>query len=126
MSEPDESRRGVFAPFGRIVRTLLAIGHNRLELLLVELEEERWRFFNLLLLTGLALIFLGVGLMVATVAIVVTCLHAGRMDLVVGLAALYLVAAIICFWRLRAWSRQRAMFAATLAELKKDKACWEE
>jgi uncharacterized membrane protein YqjE len=124
--ESDENRRGVFASFRRILKTVLAISHNRLELVLVELEEERWRFFNSLLLAGLTLILFGMTLMVATVAIVVTCLQAGRMDLVMALTGLYLVATLLSFWRLRVRSRQRALLAATLAELRKDKACWEE
>jgi len=126
MSESDESRRGVFACFGRVVKTALAIGHNRLELLLVELEEERWRFLDSLLLVGLTLILFGMTLVVATVAIVVTCLQAGRLDLVIGLTVLYLAATGVCFWRLRARSKRRALFSATLAELRKDKQCWEE
>jgi uncharacterized membrane protein YqjE len=124
--EPGENKRGGFASLGRILRTLLATGHNRLELLMVEMEEERWRFFNSLLLVGLTLILFGMTLLVATVAIVVICLHRGRIDLIVALTALYLVATIISFWRLRVRARQRALFAATLAELRKDKACWEE
>ncbi len=126
MPGPDETKEGVFASLRRILKTLLAIGHNRLELLLVELEEERWRFFNALLLGGLALILAGMTLMVATIAMVVTCLKAGRIDLVVALTALYLVATIICFWRLRISLKRKALFSATLGELRKDKACLEE
>jgi uncharacterized membrane protein YqjE len=117
---------GVFASIGRILKTAVAIGHNRLELLLVELEEERWRFFNLLLLAGLALVLAGMTLMVGTIAIVVTCINAGRMDLVAALAAFYLVATLICFWRLRSGLKHMVLFSATRAELRKDKACWEE
>ena len=126
MLDPEESRRGVFASFGRIIKNLLAIGQNRLELLLVELEEERWHFFNSLLLAGLTLILFGMTLMVITIAVVFVCLQAGRMDLVVALALLYLTATVVSFWRLRTRSKGRALFASTLAELRKDKACWEE
>jgi uncharacterized membrane protein YqjE len=126
MLEPGENKGGVFASFGRILKTILAIGHNRLELLLVELEEERWRFFNALFLAGMTLILGGMTLMAGTIAVVVTCLQAGRIDLVIALICLYLVATIGCYWRLRTRLKQRALFTATLAELRKDKACLEE
>ena len=115
----------MFASLGRILKTAVAIGHNRLELLLVELEEERWRFFNTLLLAGLTVVLAGMTLMVGTIAIVVTCLNAGRLDLVVALTALYLVATVICFWRLRSGFKRKGLFPATRAELRKDKACLE-
>ncbi len=126
MAEPGESRGGIFASLGRLLKTLVAVGHNRLELLLVELREEQWRFFETLLLAGLVLILAAMALAVATIAVVVLCVQAGRLDLIVCLTACYLVVAIIGFWRLRVRLRNWAPFSATLAELKKDKACWEE
>ncbi len=126
MEEQTESRRGVFASLGGILKTVVAIGENRLELLLVEVEEERWRIFNAMLLAGLVLVLAGMTLMVATIAIVVACLNAGRIDCVVGLAVFYLIVTIISFWLLRRRLKEKAPFAATLGELRKDKACWEE
>ena len=52
----------------RIARQLLAIGENRFELLLVELEQERWRLLSAILLAlGVAAFGLlaGVGLTAA-------------------------------------------------------------
>ena len=126
MAEPEETKHGVFASLGRILKTAVATGHNRLDLLMVELEEERWRFFNMLLLGGLTLLLAGMTLMVGTIAIVVTCLNAHRVDLVVALAAVYLVGTVICFLRLRNGLKQKGLLSATRTELRKDKACWEE
>jgi uncharacterized membrane protein YqjE len=123
MQDRDESKAGVFASLGRLLKTVVAIAHNRLELLLVEMQEERWRFFDALLLAGIVLILAGMTLMLGTFTLVVVCLKAGRLDLLVGLVVLYLVATIIAFWRLRARLKKWAPFSATLAELKKDKAC---
>ena len=55
----DESRVGVFASLRRLLKTVVAIAQNRLELLLVEMQEERWRFFDALLLTGAVRVALG-------------------------------------------------------------------
>ncbi len=107
----------------RLLKAVLAIGQNRLELLLVELQQERWRFFDALLLAGVVLILAAMTLMLATLAVVVVCVEAKRLDLVIGLTLLYLVAAILAFWRLRAKLKNWAPFSATLGEMKKDKEC---
>jgi uncharacterized membrane protein YqjE len=126
MEEPGESTPGFFASLGRLLKTLLAIAENRLELLLVELREERWRFFDALLLAGMVLILATMTLMAATIAFVVLCVKADRLDLVIALVLLYLAGTIFSFWRLRNRLKKWAPFSATLAELKKDKACLDE
>ena len=126
MEEPGQSTPGVFASLGRLLKAVFAIAHNRLELLLVEAQEERWRFFDALLLAGVVLILALMTLMAATITIVVVCVEAGRLDLVVALVLLYLAATILSFWRLRVRLKNWAPFSGTLAELKKDKACLDE
>jgi uncharacterized membrane protein YqjE len=126
MEESGESTPGFFASLGRLLKTLLAIAENRLELLLVELREERWRFFDALLLAGMVLILATMTLMAATIAFVVLCVKADRLDLVIALVLLYLAGTIFSFWRLRNRLKKWAPFSATLAELKKDKACLDE
>jgi len=126
MEETGESTPGVFASLRRLLKTVLAIAQSRLELLLVEAQEERWRFFDALLLAGVVLILTLMTLMAATVTIVVLCVRADRLDLVVALVLLYLAGTILSFWRLRTRLKNWVPFSATLAELKKDKACLDE
>ena len=126
MEEAGPNTPGVFASLGRLLTTVLAIAQNRLELLLVECQEERWRFFDALLLAGVVLILALMTLMAATTTIVVICVKADRLDLVVALVLLYLAATIFSFWRLRNRLKKWEPFSATLAELKKDKACLDE
>lgn len=126
MAEPSESQPGLFKSLTRLLKTVLAIGQNRLELLLVELQEERWRFFDALLMAGVFLILMLMGLMVATATIVFLCVRADRLDLLVVLILLYLAATIVSLWRLRIRLKKWVPFSATLAELKKDKACLDE
>ena len=47
---------GLFASLKRLLKTIAAIAENRLELFLVEWQEERLRSFEVLLLAGLVLI----------------------------------------------------------------------
>jgi uncharacterized membrane protein YqjE len=126
MEEPEQSTPGIFASLGRLLRTVIVIAQNRLELLLVEAQEERWRFFDALLLAGVVLILALMTLMAATITIVVVCVKADRLDLVVALVLLYLAGTIFSLLRLRARLKKWAPFSATLAELKKDKACLDE
>ena len=126
MEEPEESTPGVFASLGRLLKAVLAIVHNRFELLLVEVQEERRRLFDALLLAGIVLILALMTLMAATIPIVILCVKANRFDLIVGLVLLYLAATILSFWRLHTRMKNWAPFSATLDELKKDKACLDD
>jgi len=126
MQGKDESKVGIFTSLRRLLKAVVAIAQNRLELLLVELQQERWRFFDALLLAGAVLILAAMTLMMGTVTLVVVCVEKKRLDLLIGLTLLYLVAVIVAFWRLRTRLKYWVPFSATLSELKKDKACLDE
>jgi uncharacterized membrane protein YqjE len=126
MDEPAEKDKGVFASLRRLLKTAAAIAQNRLELFLVELQEERLQLFDTLLLLGMVLILAGMTLMLVTVTIVVLCVRADRLGPLVVLILVYLVATGIAGWRLRIRLKGWAPFSGTVAELKKDKACLEE
>ena len=74
MDEPGETRKGMFASLRRLLKTASAIAQNRLELFLVELQEERWQLFDALLLLGVVLILVVMTLLTITVTMVVLCL----------------------------------------------------
>jgi uncharacterized membrane protein YqjE len=126
MGEIGQAGQGIFASLRTLVRTLIRIGHNRLELLLVEWQEERWRLFEALLLVGLALIFALMSLLVVTMTVVVLCIQAHRYECIAGLFALFLAATGISVWQLRKRLKNWVPFAATLEEIKKDKECLRE
>ncbi len=117
---------GVFGSLRRLLQTLLAVAQNRLELLLVEAQEERLQFYETLLLAGTVIVLGAITLGTVIFTLVALCLHAERFDLLVGLILLCLLATVVAFWRLRQRLRAWTPFSATLAELKKDKACLEQ
>ena len=120
---PGEPTPGFFGSLKRLLQGVLAIAQNRLELLLVEAQEERARLFQLLLLAGLVI---GLGLLTLAVVIctlVVLCAKSQRFDLLAGLILVCLFATVLGYWRLRSKLKAWRPFPATLAELKKDKAC---
>lgn len=117
---------GVFGSLRRLAQTLLAVGQNRLELLLVEAREERLQFFETLLLAGTVIVLGAITAGTIIFTLVALCLHAERFDLLIGLIFLCLAATAVAFWRLRRRLRNWAPFSATLSELKKDKVCLEQ
>ena len=116
---------GVFGSLRRLLQTLLAVAQNRLELLLVEAQEERLQFFETLLLAGTVIVLGAITLGMVLFTLVALCLHAERFDLLAALIVLCLASTVVAFWRLRQRLRTWAPFSATLAELKKDKGCLE-
>jgi uncharacterized membrane protein YqjE len=75
MDENKTVQLGALETLRRLAATILAILQNRLELLVVELEEERLRLFNALLLTA-AIVARGfVTLALAAFALAVVAWH---------------------------------------------------
>jgi uncharacterized membrane protein YqjE len=117
------SRGGLFASLRGLLATGVGILQTRLELLAVELQEERARLLGLAGFGAVALIFLSAGLVFLAILLTVLLWEGNRL-LVLGIfSALFLggggVALAVAFRYARAPSR---LFAASLAELQRDRA----
>ena len=118
----EAGREGLFVALKNLVATLLAIGKTRAELLVNELEEEKFRLMSLWAKAiGAAWLFA-----LGTV-MVVCCLAVAFWEqrvLVFGIAAsLFLVVGFVVFSSLRRQLAQPSkMFRASLAELETDMA----
>ena len=109
----------------RFARRLLTIGENRLELLLVEVQEERERLLHAILLAlGVAALGLLAGIAL-TGAIVVLFWEFSRVLVLLALTGLYAVAATFLYQRLHVLLRDWQNLPATLDQLRKDRACFE-
>ena len=126
MEPSTDSSPGLFSSVKRLLNTALAGVENRIELFLVELREERLRVFEVVLL-GCAAALLGfMALLMVTVTLVVVFWDSARVPVLVALSACYSLSAIGVLWRLKVRLRNWSSFSATLDELKKDRACFEE
>lgn len=105
---------------------MLGIAENRVELLLVELEEERCRAVQALVLVMSAAVLALMTLIMGTLTVVVVCGPEHRLAMLVTLSLLYLLATLAVLVRLRAQLKQWQSFSSTLAELKKDRVCLDE
>ena len=89
MDDPAEPKRGILASFKRLLGTALDIAQNRLELLLVELHEERFRFFEALLLVVFVLVCGMMAALVFTGILAIYCVQTNRVWLLGVLGAVY-------------------------------------
>ncbi len=118
----EAGREGLFVALKNLVATLLAIGKTRAELLVNELEEEKFRLMSLWAKAiGAAWLFaLGIVMAVCCVALAFW----EQRVLVFGLAAvLFVCAGFVLFLSLRRQMAQPSkIFRGSLAELEADMA----
>ncbi len=125
--EPAAANSGPFAAASKhFARRLLTIGENRLELLMLEMQEERERLLrSILLALGVATLGLLAGLTL-TGALVVLLGGASPAVVLLALTALYGGTAALLYRRLTLLIRDWQTFPATLNQLRKDCACLEK
>ena len=117
-----DGSKGLLDSLTILAGTLVAIAHTRLELLSTDLEEDRVHWTSLLVLALAALFCLGIGVVLATMLVVVAFWDTHRL-LVLGVLAGSFLAAGLAAWRYavhKARAKPR-LFAASLSELSKDR-----
>ena len=125
--ESATSNLGTFAgSVKRLARHLLTIGTNRLELFVVEVQEQREQILHLLLLAlGVAAFGLLACIMLSG-AIVVLLWPVSRIGAFLALTVLYGGVAALLYRRLHIMLRDWKNLPATLDQLKKDRECLEK
>jgi uncharacterized membrane protein YqjE len=105
----------------RIVNTILAALHNRVQLFGLEFREEKLRLAEALVLGAVAFFFAQLGLLLLTLAL--AFFFSDKAVWVIALCGLlYLLIALGCAATLRHQLRHRPPpFSGTVAELKKDR-----
>lgn len=121
MADPRESDTGVAAALRRVVARCLGVVSNRLELFILELQEQEARLLGVLLMALLAAVFTLLALMLASFALVVIFWDSARLEVLLGLTAFYALGAGLLGWQVRRRLRDGSPFSATLGELKKDR-----
>lgn len=124
MESPPPVSHGFIAALGKLGDGLLDGLKTRVELLSVELQEEKFRLIQTFIWISAA-VFTGVmAITFASLSLVYLFWESARLSVLLGLTFAYtlaLLALIIAFRRFIA--RQPKPFAATLAELETDRAC---
>lgn len=109
---------------GMIKRILFLVSQvfaTKLELLGVELQEEKYRIVHLLILASATLLFGALGLTVITFGIITLLLDTGQIAILFVVGILYALIAMALFLCLRRkLYKANLVFEATTEELKKD------
>jgi uncharacterized membrane protein YqjE len=114
--------KGLLESLTILAGTLVAIAHTRLDLLSTDLEEERAHLFSLLVLTLATLFCLGIGVVLATILLVVAFWDTHRLLALGALAGFYLVIGMgVWAFALHKARTKPRLFAASLSELFKDR-----
>jgi uncharacterized membrane protein YqjE len=115
------SRASVSAGVRRLGASFLALGRIRLELLAIEVQEEKERAVSMLFWAVLSALVGGFGLVFGALLLTVALWDSHRM-LALGLSSgLFIVLAAYGLWRIRHLSGGGAtLFSASLAELAAD------
>ncbi len=114
--------KGLLDSLAALVATLVAMAHTRLDLLSTDLEDERAHLFSVLLWTLVALFCLGIGLVLATLLLVVAFWDGQRLLVLGSLTGLFLVAGGVAWAYVGHKARIKPrLFAASLSELRKDR-----
>src|SRR5438128_56415 len=120
MRDANGADKGLVGSSRRILRTVAAMAQNRMELLLVEWQEERSRMFEMLLLAAGAVACSLMALITISYLLVVAVGEDYRSAVLVGLGLAYSLAAAIAFRQLSARLRDWQAFPAKPPALKKD------
>lgn len=116
----------LFTPSKNFARRLITIGENRLELLMVEVQEERERLLHAILLAlGVALFAFLAGVALTT-ALVVLFWAVSPVGVLLTLTVVYSAASIVLYRRFSALQQNWKSFPATIDQLRKDRECFEQ
>jgi len=122
MAESEPTSGGTFASFRKIGGIVAAVLQNRADLLAVELQEEKYRLVEVLVLVGIALALGMMALFVFTGVIIFAVPAAYRLWVACGLGVVYLLGIVVL------WSRVKNVLKdqpcpETITQIKKDWEC---
>ena len=106
----------------RLGAAFLGLLHSHVELLGIELQEQKARTVSLLLFAGLALVFALLLLVGLSTLVLIVFWDDHRLAAIIGLCVFYALATVFCGIRLKAAIfDESSPFNATLEELAKDR-----
>lgn len=127
MPNDTHSQHAGHGPLRRMIASVVALLHARLELIGIELAEERERIVAVIFLGLVAVMFAMMALISLTALIAVAFWDTYRWQVLAGITAVYGLGAVICALRARNGLRAAPIvFEATLHEFEKDRDMFRE
>ncbi|TAM04226.1 MAG: hypothetical protein EPN70_11975 [Paraburkholderia sp.] len=122
MTTDTESPRHDHGPLRRLLGSAFAMLQTRLELIGIELSEEKDRLMAVLFLGVAAMMLAAMALMALTALIAIAFWDTWRLQALAGITIVYALAALFCAMKARSGLRNAPMvFQATLDEFEKDR-----
>ena len=122
MTINNQSQRVEHSPLRRILSSVFAILQTRLELIGIELAEEKDRLLGVLFLGLAAMMLATMALIALTALIAIAFWDTYRWQALAGITAVYAIAALVCALKARSGLHNAPLvFEATLAEFEKDR-----
>ena len=122
LREPRAGSGGLLLSLRRLGATIAAIVHSRIELVALEIEREKARIARLVILGVIALVFLALGAITATIFVIVLFWDSQRLVAIGFLTVFYIgVGAGVLMFARREAAESKRPFAATVEELRKDR-----
>ena len=116
---------GLLGSVRLLADNLLGSVHDRVELISIELQEEKQRLIQIFIWISVAIFSGMMAIAFASFTIVFLFWESARIAALGGLTLLYTAAAVATIVGLRKqMARQPKLFAASLQELKNDRACF--
>ena len=125
MNDPQPPPGGLFQNLKRLADGGLALAQSRLELLSVELQMEKVRLVELLILAAMVVALGLMTLTMITFTLVILFWESARMPMLIIVSLAYLGGTLLAWRALKGRLAARSAFAGTLGEIKKDRACLE-
>jgi uncharacterized membrane protein YqjE len=122
MTIETQSQRAEHSPLRRILSSVFAILQTRLELIGIELAEEKDRLLGVLFLGLAAMMLATMALIALTALVAIAFWDTYRWQSLAGITAVYAIAAVVCGLKARSGLLNAPIvFEATLAEFEKDR-----
>ena len=116
-----DAREPVSGPLRRLGTSLLTLGRIRLELLAIEVQEEKDRIAGLLLWSVLAALLAGFGLLMLLVLVTVVLWDSHRLLALGGGSLVLMGAAVFAVLKVKGLVEQPStLFQSSIAELRQD------
>lgn len=122
MADTQPSSPGLLKSLRTILARLVATFHTRAELFAVELQEERYRLIELLLMAGAALLLGGLALLLLSITVILVFPPNLRVYPAIVLVLVYAFGAGFLVWRIKRKLCDEP-FSETIDQLKKDWEC---
>ncbi|TVT53180.1 MAG: phage holin family protein [Sedimenticola thiotaurini] len=121
-NQTNSAGKGLFESLSALSATLLGMLYTRLDLLSIDLEEERAHLILQLVLVLTALFFMGIGVVLIALLLVMVYWETHRILVLASLAGIFLLAGLVAGgFALHKVRTKPKLFAASLSELHKDR-----